>query len=138
MTLAKFSAAYDHAFDFLDHFPGSNGDTNPKTDGPYKGWIFYTPPPSWPAGGDAQFPNTLAARYHYDSGTGNVTIQWEVRPANGVDGSAGGWDQSVTLSSSDAIAPGGGYGIYKTYYGAVDQLDGGMAIANFSMTCVNP
>ncbi|HXH29790.1 MAG TPA: hypothetical protein VNJ01_03150 [Bacteriovoracaceae bacterium] len=118
-TLVKFDRAYDHALDFIDHFPGYVGNPNPQTDGPYKGWDFNNGPN--PAGG---FPNgdaevMIAARYRYNSAAKSVVLNWEVRLSNGSDGSPGAYDATRTLSGTDALPPGGGYGVYLSMYGGL-------------------
>ncbi|HXH31358.1 MAG TPA: hypothetical protein VNJ01_11140 [Bacteriovoracaceae bacterium] len=118
-TLVKFDQAYDHAFDFSAHSPGIITDPNPTIDGPYKGWDYTSS--VFPAGG---YPNgddevQIAARYRYDTNLGTATIDWELRPPNGSDGSPGTYDFTRTLSGADALAPGGGYGIYTSMFGAL-------------------
>jgi hypothetical protein len=152
-TLSRYVGAFEHAFDYIDLWPGYPGGpngpgncpvaghcANPIIDGPYKGWDYWSTP-STPAGGSAGagHESTLASQYIYDPITGNVTINWELRQADGTDNTPGVWDNTVTLTGADAIPPGGSYGDFVSYYGVVAPAQPFMTLetTNFSLSCTN-
>jgi hypothetical protein len=85
--------------------------------------------------------STLAARYVHDASSGNVTLFWELRHEDGTDDTPGAWDMERTFSDSDALPPGGDFGIwtanYRKYNNPATTPDVGIQAARVQLDCEN-